>query len=270
MCPKMTRTNSGHGKNKVNKPVDNSSNAVERALSILEAIAERENGLTNAEISRRLELPKSSASYILRVLERRGYLQRNEETNKYRLGLKVLSLSRGALNGLDIRELALPALQQLMEHSHLTAHLAIFDHGEAVYIEKVEAPGFVRMNTWVGRHMPVHCTSVGKALVAWRPEAEVKALLKQRGMEKRTTKTIVVFSKYLQELAHVREQGFAVDDEENDLGVRCVAAPILDGAGQVVASIGVSGTITQNNLDHLPKVAELVKEAARKVSLQLG
>src|SRR5499426_3337288 len=270
MCPKMTRTNSGHGKNKVNKPVDNSSNAVERALSILEAIAERENGLTNAEISRRLELPKSSASYILRVLERRGYLQRNEETNKYRLGLKVLSLSRGALNGLDIREIALPALQQLMEHSHLTAHLAIFDHGEAVYIEKVEAPGFVRMNTWVGRHMPVHCTSVGKALVAWLPEAEIKALLKEYGMRRRTSKTIVVCARYLQELERVREQGYAVDDEENNYGVRCVAAPIFDSLNRVVASVGVSGTTTQNDVDHLPKVVELVKEAARKVSQQLG
>src|SRR5262249_45275297 len=160
-------------------------------------------------------MPKSSASYILRVLERRGYLRRNGETNKYRLGLKVLSLGRGALNGLDIRELALTALQQLTERSQLTAHLAILEQGEAVYIAKVEAPGFVRMNTWIGRHMPIHCTSVGKALVAWRPEAEVKALLKERGMEKRTSKTIVVWAKYLQELAHVREQGYAVDDEEN-------------------------------------------------------
>lgn len=248
---------------------DSSSRAVERALAMLEAIAERDNGMTNAEISRRLEMPKSSASYILRVLERRGYLRRDIETNKYRLGLKALSLSRGALDGLDIRRIALPALQSLVERSHLTAHLAVLDHGEAVYVERVEAPGFVRMNTWVGRHMPIHCTSVGKALVAWLPEAEIKAILKESGMRKRTSKTITVCTRYLQELSRVREQGYAVDDEENNYGVRCVAAPIFDSPGRAVASVGVSGTTTQNDLDHLPKVAELVKEAARKISQSL-
>src|SRR5262249_15775631 len=111
---------------------------------------------------------------------------------------------------------------------------------------------------------------VGKALVAWLPEAEVRLLLKDRGLEKRTAKTIVICTKYLQELAHVREQGYAVDDEENDLGVRCVAAPIFNGSGHVVASIGAGGTTTENNLEHLSKVAESVKEAARKVSRQLG
>jgi DNA-binding IclR family transcriptional regulator len=249
---------------------DNSARAVDRALMILEALAERDNGMTNAEISRRLKIPKSSASYILRALERRGYLRRDVETNKYRLGLKTLSLSRGALDGLDIRKVALPEMQRLMERSHLTSHLAVLDHGEAVYVEKVEAPGFVKMNTWVGRHMPIHCTSVGKALVAWLPEAEVKALLKEHGMRRRTSKTIVVCTRYLQELARVREQGYAVDDEENNYGVRCVAAPIFDSLARVVASVGVSGTTPQNDLDHLPKVAELVKETARKVSQQMG
>jgi IclR family transcriptional regulator, KDG regulon repressor len=249
---------------------DNSARGVERALTILEAIAERDNGMSNAEISRRLEIPKSSASYILRALERRGYLRRDGETSKYRLGLKALNLSRGALDGLDIRRVALPEMRRLMERSHLTSHLAVLDHGEAVYVEKVDAPGFVKMNTWVGRHMPIHCTSVGKALVAWLPEAEVKALLKEHGMRRRTSKTIVVCGRYLQELARVREQGYAVDDEENNYGVRCVAAPIFDSLNRVVASVGVSGTITQNDVDHLPKVAELVKEAARKASQQMG
>lgn len=249
---------------------DSSSRAVERALTILEAIAERDAGLTNAELSRRLVMPKSSASYILRVLERRGYLRRDRETSKYRLGLKVLNLSHGALAGLDIRGMALPALQHLMERSQMAAHLAVLENGEAVYVEKVEATGFVRMNTWVGRHMPIHCTAVGKALVAHLPEAEIKALLKTRGMRKRTSKTLVVCARFLQELERVRAQGYAVDDEENNYGVRCVAAPILDGSGQVVASIGVSGTTTQNDLAHLPKVAEWVRDAARKVSQQLG
>ncbi len=249
---------------------DNSSTAVERALAILEAISERAGGMTNSELSRKLAIPKSSASYILRALERRGYLRRERNTGKYRLGLKVLSLSRGVLSGLDLRELALPVLRQLVERSHLTAHLAILDHGDAVYIERVEAPGFIKMNTWVGRRMPIYSTSVGKALVAYLPENEVKALLKERGMQKRTPRTITVCTRFLQELAQVRKQGYALDDEENNLGVRCVAAPVFDRQGQVTASLGVSGTTGQIDLARLPKIAELVKEAAHKVSQQLG
>src|SRR5713226_4211716 len=148
------------------RPDSAPSTAVERALAILESIAQRHDGLTNSQISGRLGIPKSSASYILRTLERRGYLRRESETGKYRLGLKVLSLGRGVLAGLNIGEAALPVLRALVERTQLTAHLAVLDHGEAVYIEKVDAPGFIKMNTWVGRRMFIHSTSVGKVLMA--------------------------------------------------------------------------------------------------------
>ena len=249
---------------------EGSTNAIDRAFAILEAIAERDHGLTNAELSRRLEIPKSSASYILRVLERRGYLWRDRESNRYHLGLRVLSLSRGVLNGIDVRDVALPALRQLMEGTHLTAHLAILDHGEAVYVERVEAQSFVRVNTWIGRRMEVHATAVGKALIAWLPEEELKTMLRVKGMRRHTSKTITVYPRLMQDLEQVRERGYAIDDEESDYGVRCVAAPILDQSGQVVAAIGVTGTTMQNDLEHLPAVAEMVREAGRRVSQHLG
>lgn len=248
---------------------DTTSTAVERTLRILEAVAER-GPQTNSELSRRLEIPKSSASYILRTLEQRGYLRRESSTGKYRLGLKALSFTHGALAGLDIREIALPLLRQLVERSHLTAHLAILDHGEAVYIEKVEAPGFVKMDTWVGRRLQVNSTAVGKTLLAWLPQSEVEAIIKQHGLRKQTAKTITTHAAFLRELERVRARGYAVDDEENSLGVRCVAAPVFDNLGLVVASVGVSGTTTQNDRAHLPKVAEMVKATARKISQQLG
>lgn len=249
--------------------VDNlPSTAVERALSLLEAIAQR-GGLTNSELSRRLGIPKSSASYLLRTLEQRGYLRRERETGKYQLGLKVLSLSRGVLTGLDIRELALPVLRKLVDRCELTAHLAVLDRGQAVYVEKVDAPGFIKMDTWVGRYMVVHATSVGKALVAHLPKEEVEAILKEHGLPKRTAKTISTRAKFLLELERVRVQGYAVDDEENNLGARCVAAPVFDSLGEVQASVGVSGTTGQIDRRHLPRVAEMVKEAGRKISQHL-
>ena len=244
--------------------------AVERALAMLEAAAQEPEGLSNAEISRKLQIPKSSASYILRTLEKQGYLHRDEESGKYRVGLKILSLSRGALSGIDVREVALPIMRHLMEKTNLTCHLAILDGPEAVYIEKVEPQGFIRMDTWVGRRMRVHATSVGKALVAHIPQPQLEKIISERAMEKRTAKTITTLPRLLKELEKVRGQGYAVDDEENNIGARCVGAPIFNQQGLIEASIGLSGTINQVNAQTMLRILEALKDAARHISMQLG
>ena len=243
--------------------------AVERALNILEAAAQRRDGLTNSEISRKLAIPKSSASYILRTLERRGYLRRETETGRYRLGLKILSLGGDAQANLDIADVALPFMRTLSERIHLTVHLAVLDQGEAVYVEKVEAPGFFKVNTWVGRRMFLHSTSVGKCLLAWLPKHEVEALVKQQGLKKRTPKTITTMTRLLVDLEQVKREGYALDDEENSLGARCLGAPVFDALGSVVAALGASGTLTQMDEMSMPRIAEALKETARRISRQL-
>jgi DNA-binding IclR family transcriptional regulator len=243
---------------------------VERALGILEYVAQSSGGLTNSELSRRLDIPKSSASYILRTLERRGYLARDAESGKYRLGLKVLALGRGVHTGMDLRKVALPYLQQLVDRTNLTCHLAILDAGEAVYIEKVEASGFIKMDTWIGRRMYVHSTSVGKSLAAWLSPPEIESIIREHGLPKRTQKTITSGARLMKELEKVRAQGYAVDDEENSAGARCAGVPVFDAPGHVVAAIGLSGTSGQVTHDNLPRLAEALKETARKVSRQLG
>ena len=237
---------------------------------MLEAVALEPEGLSNADISRKLKIPKSSASYILRTLESQGYLNRDEETGKYRVGLKVLSLSRGALSGLDVREVAVPIMRHLMEQTSLTCHLAILDGPDAVYIEKVEPQGFIKMDTWVGRRMRVHATSVGKSLVAHIPQERLEKILHERGMEKRTPKTITTVPRLLKELEKVRAQGYAVDDEENNLGARCLGAPIFGQDGVIEASIGLSGTINQVNPHTMPRIIEALKDAARHISMGMG
>jgi DNA-binding IclR family transcriptional regulator len=246
------------------------SAAVERALAMLEAVAQSAEGLSNAEISRKLEIPKSSASYILRTLENHGYLIRDAESAKYRVGLKILSLSRGALGGLDIRGIALPVMRRLMQHTGLTCHLAVLDGAEAVYVEKVEPEGFIRMDTWVGRRMRVHATSVGKAIVAYIPQQELEQIIRKVGMERRTPKTITTMPRLLKELEKVRAQGYGVDDEENNLGARCLAAPILDERGKIVASLGLSGTTQQVSPQTMPRILEALKDAARHISMGMG
>jgi IclR family transcriptional regulator, acetate operon repressor len=244
--------------------------AVERALAMLEAVAQEPDGLSNAEISRKLQIPKSSASYILRTLERQAYLNRDAETGKYRVGLKILSLSRGALSGLDVREVALPIMRHLMEKTNLTCHLAILDGPDAVYIEKVEPQGFIKMDTWVGRRMRVHATSVGKALVAHIPPEKLEKILASAGMEKRTAKTITTLSRLHKELERVRVQGYAVDDEENNIGARCLGAPVFNQSGVIEASVGLSVTTNQVNPQTIPRIVEQLKDAARHISMQLG
>jgi DNA-binding IclR family transcriptional regulator len=246
------------------------SAAVERALAMLEAVALESEGLTNAEISRKLNIPKSSASYILRTMETRGYVARDAESGKYRVGLKILSLSRGALDGRDVRSVALPIMRHLTQQTGLTCHLAVLDGPEAVYIEKVEPEGFIRMDTWVGRRMRVHATSVGKAIVAHIPEERLEQIVRKGGMEKRTSKTITSLPRLLKELEKVRAQGYAVDDEENNLGARCVGAPVFNERGAIEASLGLSGTTQQVSPHTMPRILEALKHAARRISVGMG
>jgi IclR family acetate operon transcriptional repressor len=250
--------------------IENPSTAVERTLLILEAAALREGGLSNADFSRKLKIPKSSASYILRTLEQHGYLRRDKNDGKYRLGMKVLALSRGALSGVDVREIALPIMRNLVDHIHITTHLAILDHGQAVYVEKVEPKSFIKMDTWIGRRMEVHTTAVGKAILAFLEPKEQEGILRQRGLKKLTPLSITSQTKLLKEFEQVRQRGYAVDDEENSLGVRCVGAPIFEAQGKVEASLACTATINEVPRDAVPRLAELVKEAARRISHQLG
>lgn len=165
--------------------MEENSNTVERTLSILETVAHSEHGLTNSDLSRRLKIPKSSASYILRVLENRGYLMREKISGKYRLGLKLMSMTREAAAHTDVREVARPIMKEFVRRANLSTHLAVLDNGRAVYVEKVENPrSFIKMDIWVGHRLPVHSTAIGKILVSAMTDAEVTAVLQLRGMEK--------------------------------------------------------------------------------------
>ena len=246
------------------------SAAVDRAFDILELIGRSPRGVTNSELSRKLAIPKSSASYILRTMEGRGYLRLDRETGRYKLGFKLLLLGRGVLAGIDLKETAVPMLRQLAERTTLTANLAILDGVEVVYIEKVEAAGFIKMDTWVGRRLPAHATSVGKAILAHLPEEERQALFKKRQLERRTPATILSVAKLFRELDIIRRQGYSVDDEESSIGVRCIGAPIFGSAVKVEAAISVSGTTAQIDHTNLRRIAAQVRDTAAAISKQLG
>ena len=244
--------------------------SVERALSILELLASKHEGLSTSQISRFARLPKSSTSYLLRTLVGRGYVRRDAETGQHTIGIRVLSLGGQAMQGMALREVAMPHLRQIVEVTRMGAHLAILDHRDAVYIERIESPGFIKMDIWNGRRVAPQATAVGKALICLLERQEVQEIAALHPLRPVSPKTIVTLPHLLEELAEIRRRGYAIDDEEHAVGVRCVAAPVFAAGGEVVAAIGVSATVSQLNDDYLPSVGNIVRTAALKLSAHLG
>lgn len=244
--------------------------SVERALTILELLAEKRQGLTTSDISRRTHIPKSSTSYLLRTLVARGYVRRDAQTGQHTLGLRLLSLGGQAMQSMELREVAMPHLRSVVERTRLGSHLAILDHGDAVYIERIESPGFIKMAIWVGRRIAPQVTAVGKALICHLERHDVQEIVAQHRISPASAKTLLSLPKLLEDLAETRRRGYAVDDEEHAQGVRCVAAPVFAASGEVVAAIGVSGTVSQIGDESFPTVGHIVRSAALKLSAQLG
>jgi DNA-binding IclR family transcriptional regulator len=247
-----------------------SAPAVERTLSILELLSVTKSGLTLPELSRRLGLPKSSTYCLLVTLERRGYLHRNTRTRRYMFGLKLFSVANMALSGIELREKAASFLQSLMLRSRLTVHMAIIEDDEAVVIEKVEPPGLVRLATWVGKRFELHCSAVGKCLLANLPEPEFLRVVRDRGLTRNNENTITSIRKLKQEVTQIRCAGYSIEDEEGEIGCRCVGAPIFDHSGNGIAAISVAGTTAQIKSEEFTYFGQLVRQTAFDISESLG
>lgn len=244
------------------------SPAVDRALDILEAISEGTSGLTNARLARRLGIPKSSASSILRVLQGRGYLCRFPENGRYKLGFKVLTLGRKLLETSVIRDLALPFMRELVDRVDLTCHLAVLGQHEAVHFEKIVARRYFKQDKTraIGERVPLHASSVGKALLAWQNSPAPGAYLPGDELRKSSPRTITDRASLLAKLEEVRRQGYAIDDQECRLGWRCVGAPIFDQWGSARVAICLTGTVAELDDARLVPTATAVKETAQKIS----
>ena len=244
--------------------------SLEKALAVLEMLSSTRDGMTLPDIATALKAPKSSVHSILLTLERRGYLLRSDRTRKYTISLQLVSLAGRALRGLAVQEKAAAHLYRLSRATNCAAHLAVLDQGEAVLIAKVEAPGSFRLATWVGRRMEVHCTALGKVLIAALPDDELGSLLNQRILSRHNERTITSVHQLRSEVDAVRAQGYAVDDEEDEIGLRCFAVPVFDPDGQTFAAISVSGTTSQVNDASRPGFVAKLKQAAEMISSSFG
>ena len=244
--------------------------AIERAVAILNAFtAERpEYGVT--ELADELGLHKSTVHRFLVNLEAAGLIERSPRTGRFRLGLRILELGGLVMQRLSLWDEALPFLESLVRDTGETGHVAVLDGGEAIYIEKVETNRALRIPSAVGRGYPAHATNLGKVLLAHRSGEEVAEIVGARGLDRYTPNTITEIDSLHAELERIREQGYAVDDEEYDEGLRCIGAPIVDHRGEVVAAMGVGGPVTRVTPERVEALADLVIAAAQGLSRRLG
>lgn len=243
--------------------------SVDRALSILEVFAQDKPEVGVTEISKGLGLNKSTAFGLLTTLERRGYVEQNPENGRYRLGLKILDLYFAKMAGFDIVSIAHPVLVSLSSQLGETVHLAVYDRGEVVYIDKVEADNALRIASYVGKRNPSYCTGVGKCLLAYQPAGEIDRVL-GAGLEGRTPRTITDPGILRAELASIRSRNRAKDDEEFVLGLVCAAAPIRGPDGAVCAAVSVSAPTIRSSLERFALFESAVDAAAASISSALG
>jgi IclR family KDG regulon transcriptional repressor len=247
--------------------------AVVRAAEIMELLAAADGGATLNELAAGAKLPKASAFRMLRTLEEVGFAERVLNSERWRLGVRCLQLGQAYLEQVDLRREALPVMEQLRDELNETVHLAVLnDHLDVVYLEKLESTHAVGiMMSRVGRTAPAFCTGVGKALLAVHP-GDPAGLLEARGVLKRYTPNTIHDTDALRaELALVRERGFALDFEEHEPGVRCVAAAFASPAGGPAAAISVSGPASRMPKAEVQgRLAQAVVASARDIGRRMG
>ena len=239
--------------------------AVERAMQILSSFdgAHPERGVS--EIAQAAGLPKATAHRIIMTLLNCGFLERTGDGEGLRLGLGVVELGLGALRDLDFRRAAFPYMQQLVERFQETCDLGIFDRGRVLYVEVVHSEHSLTITTRVGRRLPVHCTASGKVFLAFLPAEVVEPIL-TAPLRAYTERSITSPTRLREELEATRQRGYGLDDEECEVGIRAVSAPICDIDGNVIAAMSMPGPSKRFTPERIPEMAEALMETANAVS----
>lgn len=249
---------------------ENMVKSVARALDILQIVSSHKQGIGVTEIAKQIDINKSSVYRILTTLAHYGYIEQDGETGKYKLGYKCLEMSTKLLESIDLRKEALPFLMELEKYTNEVIHLVVYDQGEVVYIEKLEGNETLRMHSQVGKRASMHCTSVGKAILSQLPEHKVEEIIEKKGLPAHTEYTITNKEKLLEELKKVRENGYALDLQENEYGITCIAVPIFDHLGKVAAAVSISGPTMRMTNERLEQLKGIMIEMGKKISARLG
>lgn len=245
-----------------------STPAVEKAFAVLELVSKHAEGLRMVDVAEELTLPKTSTYVLLRSLEQLGYLA-SDDAGRYRLTLKIFELGMRAMTQVDLIAIARPHLDRLSERTALTVHLAALEQADVVYLAKVDGPGFVKFDTYVGKRTPAHLTAVGKAILSRLSKDDLAELMPRLNLRSGTNRATHTATALQRTLSSVRTSGYAVEDQEEVDGVRCVASPICRD-GMVIASVGVIGLTSMLDKDKLAKVGAEVMRTAEAIAQVAG
>lgn len=244
--------------------------SVKKAIHVLKLFSSKRDTLSLSDISKELNVHKSTAYRIAVTLVEGGLLRWNNSNGTYSLGLGILELSSTLLSSLELRTQARPHMIHLQQETGDTVHLGVLDQGEVIYLDKIEGEKGIRLYSKVGVRAPCHCTALGKALMADLPDSLVRQILKEKGMYAYTGETITSISDFLEHLSIIRANGYAIDVEEHEPLVHCIAVPIRDHTSSTVAAVSNTTIIKRFEEDLLNNYIDLIKETGRNISIEMG
>ena len=246
------------------------ADAAARLFQIIEFLANRNDWVSLREMARELHISAASAYRALSSLREIGYVRQQAQDSKYQLTLKIAWLSAQVLEQVQLRQIAHPFLQHLTSVTNETTHLAVLEGTELVYIDKVDNRQAVRMRSRVGQRGHLHCTAAGKSMLANLTTNELDDLLGHLKFQAMTENTITAASEFRDQLVKIRRQGYAIDDEENEVGIRCIGAPVHDHAGRLAGALSISGWTITMTRDRIPQLAPELMQTCQKISRELG
>jgi IclR family KDG regulon transcriptional repressor len=242
--------------------------SVKKALKVLQTFTEDRTELGVTQIADLLRTHKSSISRILMTLMAEGFVEKNPLTNKYRLGMKLVDLGNRVLSRFDLKDYASPHLETLAQKTNEIIHLSVLDKDEILYIDKKGTGQVLTVATKVGGRNPAHACGMGKVLLSGLPQEELMKTLATAPLKRFTPTTITEVPMLLKEFEKIRRQGYAIDNEESFTGIKCVAAPITDGRGNVIAAMSATVPTQRMEKERMRELTTLVTECARRISDQ--
>jgi IclR family acetate operon transcriptional repressor len=241
-----------------------------RGLVIIERLAEARGGATLTVLAQRVGLPSSTVHRLLKSLESMRFVRQDADRGRWFVGLQAFKVGNAFLQDRDFVQAARPIMQRLMEASGETANLGVLDDGEVVTLSQVQCNAMMRMLAPLGARAPVHASALGKAMLASLPPASASAVLNRRDLTRVTANTIVSPAALTAELEAIRRRGFAIDDEEHAVGLRCVAATLHDEHGDAVAAVSLSGPKARVTRDRVDALGGLLLEATAEATTTIG
>lgn len=244
--------------------------ALDKAINTLEIIASINGDIDLAGISKRMAIPKSTMLRLLNTLSSHNLIHQDEKTRRFSLGLELIALGRAAERSFDLVHHIHPFLVELSELTGETASIMVLKGNSSIYLDQVLSTHLIRGESQIGKSIELHCSSGGKVLMSAMDDTIINNMLEGKVLQPRTEKTITEAEELKRELQKIREQGYAVDDEEAEIGGRCVAVPLWDKSHKTIAALSVMGPTTRIRQKDFPQLAGVVKNMAVKASESLG